>query len=230
MAQSSAIRQGCPLSPYLFVLTMNRIFEQVDSLKRIFSSRMFGAEYEPIIMDNLEFSELLFADDTLIFAELGCSLDAFLWAIEAISGVYGLALNRNKCARVSLKTVPNNKFSTGEDVPCADKTMYLGGVIDSRADPKKEVSKGLSGAWYVWERLKGFWRDGLLSKREKILIYDALVGSKLLYGLHTLPLKDDLLNKIDALHLKGLRRILGLRTTYVDRGNTNANVLEIAEH
>ena len=152
-------------------------------------------------MDNLDFSELLFADDTLIFAAPGHSLDAFLWAVEAVSGVYGLALNRTKCARISLKGVARNCFFNGEDVPEADKTEYLGGTINAKADPMIEINKRLAGAWYVWQKLKDFWRDGLLSKREKILIYDALVSSKLLYGLHTLPLNDNLLNKLNVFHL-----------------------------
>ena len=71
---------------------------------------------------HIDFSELLFADDTLIFAEPGCSLDAFLWAVEAVSGVYGLALNRTKCARMSLKQVPNTRFINGDNVPNVEKT------------------------------------------------------------------------------------------------------------
>ena len=90
-----------------------------------------------------------------------------------------------------------------------------------------------TGAWqgarYVWQQLKDFWREGLLSKRQKILIYDALVGSKLLYSLHTLPLKNDLLNKLDVFHLKGLRQVLGLKTRFIDRANTNEKVLKLAE-
>ena len=68
-----------------------------------------------------------------------------------------------------------------------------------------------------------------MSKREKIIIYDALVGSKLLYGLDTLPLTTASLNKLNPFHLKGLRRILRLPTTFVDRTMTNRKVLEIAE-
>ena len=229
MVQASGIRQGCPLSPYLFILTMNRIFEQVGCLKHVFCKKLFGCEYEPMQMGNLDFSELLFADDTLIFASPGHSLDAFLWAVEAVSGVYGLSLNRSKCARVSLKGVAANVFFNGEEVPNADRTEYLGGTINARADPNIEISKRISGAWYVWQQLKEFWRDGLLSKRQKILIYDALVSSKLLYGLHTLPLNDNLLNRIDAFHLSGLRRILGLKTTFIVRSNTNEKVLRVAE-
>ena len=62
-----------------------------------------------------------------------------------------------------------------------------------------------------------------------ILIYDARVGSKLLYGLHTLPLNDASLNKLNVFHLRGLIRILGSPTTYVDREYTNKRVLGIAE-
>ena len=188
---------------------MNRFFEQVDPLKRIFCNKLFGHEFEPVDMENLDFSELLFADDTLIFAAPGDSLDAFLWAVEAVSGVYGLALNRTKCARISLKPATPNEFTNKEIVPDADKTEYLGGTVSAKADPMVENRKRLSGAWYVWQKLKELWKDGLLSKQEKISIYDALVGSKLLYGLHTLPLKDDTLSKLDVFHLRGLRRILG---------------------
>ena len=109
-------------------------------------------------------------------------MDVFLWVVEAVSWVYGLALNRCKCARMSLGTAPTNHFGSGEEVPNADKTEYLRGTIDNKADPKVEVYKRIAGASYTWHQLKEFWRDGLLSRREKILMYDTLVSSKLLYG------------------------------------------------
>ena len=191
--------------------------------------KLFGTEFESACTENLNFSELLFADDTLIFAEPGRSLDSFLWAVQIVSSVYGLNLNRSKCARISLKTIPNNQFFNGEDVPNENKTDYLGAKTNAKADPAIEVHRRVAGARYVWQQLKDFWREGLLSKRQKILIYDALVGSKLLYSLHTLPLKNDLLNKLDVFNLKGLRQILGLETTFIERANTNEKVLKLAE-
>ena len=56
-----------------------------------------------------------------------------------------------------------------------------------------------------------------------------LVGSNQIYGLHTLPLRDDALRTLDVLHLKGLMGILGLRPTYIDRANTNQKVLDLLE-
>ena len=69
--QSAGIRQGCPLSPYLFILVMNRVFEQVASLRESLCKDLFGAKFEYVEMPNVDFAEILFADDTLIFASQG---------------------------------------------------------------------------------------------------------------------------------------------------------------
>ena len=49
-----------------------------------------------------------------------------------------------------------------------------------------------------------------------------------MYGLHTLPLKLDLLSKLDAFQMRGLRQILKLQPTYMNRDHTNEKVLETA--
>ena len=61
-------------------------------------------------------------------------------------------------------------------------------------------------------------------------MYDAVVRTKLVYGLESVQVNDSLKQKIDAFHLKGLRQILGIQTTYVDRTNTNEHVYNSANH
>jgi hypothetical protein len=73
---------------------MNRVFEQVACLRETFRKNFFGEEFQRTAMPNVPFSEILFADDTLIFAAPGSSTEAFLWAIEAVSDAYGLRLNK----------------------------------------------------------------------------------------------------------------------------------------
>ena len=51
---------------------------------------------------------------------------------------------------------------------------------------------------------------------------------KLLYGLETVHLTQSLQRKVDAFQLLGLRKILGLTTTYVNRQNTNEFVVRKA--
>ena len=44
-----------------------------------------------------------------------------------------------------------------------------------------------------------------------LLIYDAVIGSKALYSLETINLTQLLRKKLDAFHLRGLRRILKVK-------------------
>ena len=57
---------------------MNRVFEQVTELKNELCRKYLKEDFDNIKVANVDFSEILFADDTLIFAESGSSLEAFL--------------------------------------------------------------------------------------------------------------------------------------------------------
>ena len=65
-----------------------------------------------------------------------------------------------------------------------------------------------------------------MSKRKKILMYEAVVSSKLLYALEATPIPNNYYDKIDAAFFKGIRQILNIKTTYgqmqagEDRTNT----------
>ena len=52
--------------------------------------------------------------------------------------------------------------------------------------------------------------------------------SKLLYGLESAELGSALLNKLDAFQLKGLRKILKIKTKFVNKSNTNKVVMDLA--
>ena len=59
-------------------------------------------------------------------------------------------------------------------------------------------------------------------------MYSALIRSKVMYGLESAEVKEAGLRRLNVFQLKGLRQILGIVTTYVDRENTNTKVLEEA--
>ena len=59
-------------------------------------------------------------------------------------------------------------------------------------------------------------------------MYNALIMAKLVYALESLALPDRLLDKLNTFHLRGLRQLLGMRTTFIRRENTNELVLHKA--
>ena len=48
-------------------------------------------------------------------------------------------------------------------------------------------------------------------------MYNAVIVSKLIYGLETMYLNDSLLKRLDAFHIRGLRHILGIQHSYWSR-------------
>ena len=59
--QRTGIRQGCPLSPYLFILAMHVMFHDVKN--------QYHDPLDSKTFQGINFQELLYADDTLIIAK-----------------------------------------------------------------------------------------------------------------------------------------------------------------
>jgi len=73
-----------------------------------------------------------------------------------------------------------------------------------------------------------FWNHHNCPADFRLQVFDAVIRSKLVYGRESVMLTKSLLAKLDTSQLKGLRTILGIKTTFVDRANTNQKVFEQA--
>ena len=62
----------------------------------------------------------------------------------------------------------------------------------------------------------------------KFQVLNAIIRTKRLYGLDSAQLSNLIMNKFDTFQLEGPMKILRMQTTYVNRGNTNAGVIETA--
>ena len=87
--QETGIRQGCPLSPYLFIIVMTVMFNEIKK------------DVGPILTQNriagFNFDEIMYADDTICISTDTKTLNKFLAAIEERGKEYGLKLNKGKC-------------------------------------------------------------------------------------------------------------------------------------
>ena len=85
-----------------------------------------------------------------------------------------------------------------------------------------------AAAMAVWQKLKPYWIQSIKKAHLKLLVWDAATRANLVYGLDSLHLNRAAQDALHGFHLRGLRRILGMQTTYVCRANTNDAVLAAA--
>lgn len=84
--QQCGIWQGCPLSPYLFIIVMSVLFADIhqDHHRALSHGKL----------DHLSFMEVLHADDTLLVTKNTRTMNRLLHAVESESQCHGLKLNR----------------------------------------------------------------------------------------------------------------------------------------
>jgi len=214
--QNTGIRQGCPLSPYLFILTMHVLFHDVkQKLNDPWNKRTF---------EQINFYELLYADDTLLITKSTAMAKKLLHLVEEESEYYDLKLNQKKCNYISYNFNANITFKDGTRMPKISEAVYLGANITLKVDPQVEIRRKISMTMPVLKKLDIFWNKTKCCNAWKIQVLNAVIVSKLIYGLETIEPTEGVANMLNAFHLRGLRKILGMKTTFVDRANTNERV------
>lgn len=80
----------------------------------------------------------------------------------------------------------------------------------------------------ILKKLDIFWLKTRCSKKWKLLAYNAVITSKVLYGLETLEPTESASKLLNTFQLRGLRKILRLHITYIQCQNTNEYVYQCA--
>ena len=80
----------------------------------------------------------------------------------------------------------------------------------------------------ILKKLDISWRHCDVKIAFKITVLDAVIRSKLLYGIDSAQLTPSNQRRIEVFQLKGLRKITKMTTTYVERNNSNAEVFRKA--
>ena len=222
MIQNSGIRQGCPLSPYLFVLLMSAMFTDIKS--RLNTPK----QQEPI--RGIKYTEILYADDTLIFGNYTKHINMLLAEIQRESSYYNMELNLDKCINLTLNRHQSSiRYMDGTLVPRKQFATYLGTLLTDTVDNRKEIMSRIFDSTRTCNKLKLFWNKARTSLRWKIKVFHSIIRSKLLYGLECIQLNQAERNKLNAFQIKCYRRILHIPPTSVDRTVTNEDVKRILQ-
>ena len=122
--QATGIRQGCPLSPYLFIIVMSVMFHDIHQEDKVKTKehRVVGTEQD----------EVLYADDTICISRDENAMNRLLSAIEREGKKYGMGLNKGKCEHLAFGGAGQVTFADGSEVSRKTEVKFLGCMMNEK--------------------------------------------------------------------------------------------------
>ena len=216
--QHSGISQGCPLSPFLSIMVMSIIMQDA-------ASSLLAEDQKRLAEGTL--GELLYADDTLLLSVSSTSLSRFMSAVSACGNQHGLQLHWGKLQLMNVRTSGVIKRPDGTAIEPTNDIVYLGASISDDGRVGKELARRLGMAQREFICLTRIWKHCSLPRQRKMQIFNAMVLSKLVYGLATAWLGKNERSRLDGFQSRCLRSILNIPVAVVSRVS-NAAVLQQA--
>jgi hypothetical protein len=210
----TGVRQGCILSPILFLITIDWV------LRKSFNERR-GLHWT----DKKDLEDLDFADDLALLSEIMEHLQIKTTRLEEFAKMVGLRINVGKTKTMHLPDT--DSIIRIEDNP-VDKVVdftYLGSTISTVDGTNKDVQNRLGKARTAFSMLKPIWKSSQLSRKTKMKIYKSNVLSVLLYGAECWRMTQADKDKLEVFQNKCLRQI---HRIFWPRTITNQNLHQIS--
>ena len=137
-------------------------------------------------------------------------------------------MNKEKYDLIRFNRASRVKFRDNALVPLREEARYLGCWLNNKGDPARELKTRMAQTMAIWKKLQLYFIHADDTYNFRIQVYNAIVRSKLLYGLETVEVNSSIRNKIDIFHRRGSRQIFQIPTTHIDRTKTNRFVMDFA--
>ena len=198
---TTGVRQGCLLSPFLFLLAIDWIMKQTTEGKRN------GIQWT--LLDQLD--DLDFADDIALLSHTKKQMQDKTDLLATNASKTGLRINikKTKVLRANTKHHETLKLQ-GNEIEDVEEFTYLGSIVDSKGGTERDVKARIGKARTAFTLLAKIWKARNISLKTKLRIFNSNVKSVLLYGAETWKLNKSIITKLQTFVNRCLRRILNI--------------------
>lgn len=183
--KAKGIKQGCPLSPYIFTLIIQDILREIKKKYPKINLLEPDNDKLPVI--------IVFADDILIIAKSLKEIEDIVKILKTELEKIGLEVNNNKSQimirePISDRNIPKQVNIDGEDYEVVNNMRYLGTYLSDTLDrpqtSRKRCKLAIGSSKIMIEFLRRYKPPWSLAK----LMYKTVISPAITYGLKTATL------------------------------------------
>lgn len=198
----TGVRQGCLLSPFLFLLAIDWV------MKTTTTGRNNGIQWTLLT----QLDDLDFADDLALLSHNRRQMQEKTTLLATTAADTGLNINRKKTELMKINTTAQAPITVdGEPIKEVESFTYLGSVVDQQGGTDEDIKSRIGKARAAFIMLKNIWASKEIRTSTKIRIFNSNVKSVLLYGSETWRMTKASIQRVQTFQNTCLRRILKIR-------------------